>query len=248
MKPPVIAVYSIKGGVGKTAAAVNLAYEAAESGRRVLLWDLDPQGASSFYFRIKPKIKGNARKLVMGKTDLSEQIKGSDFEGLDLLPADLSYRHFDIALDEVKKSDRQLAKRLGPVADDYDLVLLDCPPGLTLLAENVLHAADYMLVPVIPTTLSARTLEQLTSFCVKNGVTRLQIMPFLSMVDRRKTLHRQLLESLPEECPGFLDSSIPYASEVERMGVHRAPIGAFAARSLARDSFRALWDDVAGHL
>ena len=76
----IIAVYAIKGGVGKTATAVNLAYLSANSGLKTLLWDLDPQGASSFYFRIKPKVKGGSKDLIAGKRDLDGLIKGSDFE------------------------------------------------------------------------------------------------------------------------------------------------------------------------
>ncbi|MGZ4960500.1 MAG: ParA family protein, partial [Methylomonas sp.] len=88
----VLAVYSIKGGVGKTASAVNLAYTAARNGYRTLVWDLDPQGASSYYFRIKPKIKGGSKDLITGKRELEGLIKGTDFENLHLLPADFSFR------------------------------------------------------------------------------------------------------------------------------------------------------------
>ena len=80
-----IAVWTVKGGVGKTSAAVNLAHAAATDGLRTLLWDLDPQGAACFYFRVKPKVKGGGRKLIRGKVAVDPQIRGTDFEGLDLL-------------------------------------------------------------------------------------------------------------------------------------------------------------------
>ena len=93
--------------MGKTSAAVNLAYLAArEDGARALLWDLDPQGASTYLFRVKPKVKGGGRRLVRGKSDVERLIKGTDHERLDLLPADFSYRHMDLALDAHEEARR----------------------------------------------------------------------------------------------------------------------------------------------
>ena len=105
----VLASYNIKGGVGKTATAVNLAHLAAAEGARVLVWDLDPQGATSFYFRVKPKVKGGSRGLVRGKRALDDAVKGTDFDHLDLVPADFSYRNMDLELDATKKPTRRLA-------------------------------------------------------------------------------------------------------------------------------------------
>jgi chromosome partitioning protein len=84
----ILATYNIKGGVGKTATAVNLGFLAARDGYRVLLWDLDPQGAASFLFRIKPRVKGGGQALIHGKRPVDGAIKGTDFDNLDLLPAD----------------------------------------------------------------------------------------------------------------------------------------------------------------
>ena len=95
----IYATYNIKGGVGKTTTAVNLAYLAAESGLRTVLWDLDPQGAASFMFRVKPRVKGGGKALILGKRSLDETIKGTDFDNLDLIPADFTYRNMDLLLD-----------------------------------------------------------------------------------------------------------------------------------------------------
>src|SRR3954454_22637157 len=156
-----LATYNIKGGVGKTSAAINLAYLAASSGAPTLLWDLDPQGGSTFLLRVKPKVKGGAGKLVRGKSDVAGQIKGTDHERLDLLPADFSYRHMDLALDGTKRPTRRLARVLAPLKAEYDLIFLDCPPSISLVSENVFEAADVLLVPLIPATLSSRTFAQL---------------------------------------------------------------------------------------
>ena len=242
-----VAVWTIKGGVGKTATAVNLAALAAAEGLRTLLWDLDPQGAASFYFRVKARVKGGGRRLLRRSSELRRWIRGTDFEALDLLPADFSYRRLDLDLDDRRDPARRLALKLVPLAEEYDLILLDCPPSVSLASESVLAAADTLLVPVIPTILSLRSLGQVRSFAAKAGRRGLAVLPFLSMVDRRKAMHRELVERCQED-PAFLRTAVPAASVVEKMGIHRAPLAAYAPSSAAAKSFAALWDEVASRL
>lgn len=241
----IVGVYNIKGGVGKTATAVNVAYLAAGEGYRTLVWDLDPQAAATYYFRVKPKVKGGGKGLVSGKPALDGVVKGTDFERLDLLPADFSFRNLDLMLEEGAKPTKQLMRLLRPLSENYDYVFLDCPPSISLVSENIFRAADVLLVPMIPTTLSARTLEQLTGFLDGHSrLSSLRVLPFFSMVDRRKRLHNELVERLPARYPGFLATEIPYASEVERMGVHRMPLPAYAPANPVARAYGALWDEV----
>ncbi len=239
----VLATYNIKGGVGKTSTAVNLAYLSARDGGRTLLCDLDPQGAASFIFRIKPRVKGGGRGLVRRKSSLEAAIKGTDFDDLDLLPADFSYRNLDLLLDSRKKPLAVLRQLLRPLSEDYDAVILDCPPGISLVSESVMYAADTLLVPLIPATLSLRTFDQLTDF-----VGRLENPPslaaFFSMVDRRKKLHRDVVAALTAERGDLLRTTIPAASVIEQMAEHRAPVPVFAPRSAAAGRYEALWDEL----
>ena len=240
----IIATYSIKGGVGKTSTAVNLAFIAAGNGFQTLVWDLDPQGASSFYFRIKPKVKGGGKDLIAGERELEGLIKGTDFDNLDLLPADFSFRNLDLELDARKKPTQRLQKLLKPLAREYDYIFLDCPPNISLLSEAVFIASDILLSPVIPTTLSLRTLEQLKKFIKDNKLKKLQLIPFFSMADRRKKMHREIITNSLAEHPDILNTAIPYASDIERMGLERMPIGGFINKSRSTDAYRALWREI----
>jgi chromosome partitioning protein len=250
----IYATYNIKGGVGKTTTAVNLAYLAAESGLRTVLWDLDPQGAASFMFRVKPRVKGGGKALILGKRSLDETIKGTDFDNLDLIPADFTYRNMDLLLDGGDggsggstpggKPARKLSKLLAPLAQEYDAVFLDCPPSVSLVSENVLHAADVILVPLIPTTLSIRTLDQLSEFVGEFQGRSPDLYAFFSMVDRRKKLHREITEKLLAERTEVAKTAIPALSVIETMSVARAPVAVFAPNSPAAKAYRDLWAEI----
>jgi len=119
--------------------------------------------------------------------------------------------------------------------------VLDCPPSISLLSESVLHAADLLLVPLIPTTLSVRTLDQLTEFVGGFNGKRPRVLAFFSMIDRRKRLHTQIAADLPTARRCFAATVIPALSVIEKMSVRRAPVTAFAPRSAAARQYRDLW-------
>lgn len=239
----ILSTYNIKGGVGKTATAVNLSYVSACEGFRTLVWDLDPQGAASYYFRIKPKVKGGGAGIVLNTHDPNDLIKATDFDNLDLLPADFSYRNMDLLFDDFNKPTRRLAKILRPMRDKYDVVFIDAPPGISLVSENVINASDALLIPTIPTTLSMRTLEQIVKFIERHELNHARLMPFFSMVDRRKSLHRYIAETLSAEFPGFLRTDIPNSADIERMGQYRKPVLLYSSRAPAL-AYKALWKEI----
>ncbi len=243
----VLATYSIKGGVGKTTSAVNLAREAAVTGSRVLVWDLDPQGAATFFFRIKPKVKGGTQRLVGTKGELVDHVRASDIAGLHVIPADFSLRHLDLHLDGTKRPTERLASLLDGLDGRYDVAFLDCPPSISLASESVFGAADFLLVPVIPTTLSSRTLHQLSEF-LGGQDSPPRLLPYFSIVDGRKRLHRDVMEALRSEWPDLLTTVVPNASAIERMGPERAPVGLYAPSSPAAQTFASLWGEIAARL
>ncbi len=242
-----IALYSIKGGVGKTATAVNLSYLSSLLSPPTLICDLDPQGASSYYFRITASRKYNSDKFLKGNKKIYRNIKATDYENLDLLPSDFSYRNLDIELSEEKKPQKKLKKNLEELSDEYQFIFFDCPPNLTLLSESVFTASDVILVPLIPTTLSIRTYIQLMDFFKAGRLDSSKIRPFFTMVEKQKKLHRDIIEEF-RDTPGFLTQSIPYNSEIEKMGLYRAPLNAILPNALASKAYRKLWEELHSEL
>ncbi|MBG0777452.1 MAG: AAA family ATPase [Desulfovibrionaceae bacterium] len=159
----ILACYNMKGGVGKTTSAVNLAFCAAESGARVLLWDLDPQGAATFHLGVEAVAATKLKKLFKDKRSLSDWAQPTPYPGLDVVPAGFGYRHLDVELGESKKSCRKFAKAFEGMAP-YDYVFLDCPPSISALSEGVFCAADALLMPLTPSPLSRQTFERVRTY------------------------------------------------------------------------------------
>lgn len=242
-----IAVYNLKGGVGKTATAVNLAWHAARWKHPTLLWDLDPQGAASFYLGVEGEKTYKPGALLAGTRNIDNLRVTTRWPGLDAIPADISLRNLDVKLSE-GGGKTQLRKLLGPMADNYSLTILDCPPTLSPVAESIFAAADVLLVPVIPTHLSVRAFEQVRDTLKTKSYGDLKILPFYNMVDRRRALHVEMIVKPPTVMRGGLKTWIPYSTHVEQMGEFQAPMGEFAPHTPAARAFRHLWFEMADKL
>jgi cellulose biosynthesis protein BcsQ len=241
-----IAFFNLKGGVGKTTSAVNIAWHAASEGIPTLLWDLDPQGAASWLLNSKAKSKTAPKKILNGKTPIGELVKSTDYPNLDIIPSDFSLRHLDQQLAQQNDQGKRnlISKLVEPFGESYALVILDCPPSFSVLTEQIFETADSLYLPIIPTHLSLRTFEQTRDFFKENNLKAKRLHAFFTMVDRRRSLHRVMLAHPPKMLKNSLETSIPYAAVVERMGDHRAPLPAFDKASPVSQAYAQLWQDI----
>lgn len=238
-----LALYNLKGGVGKTAATINLAYLAAKEGYKTLIWDMDPQGSSSFYLGAKSGSKNESRKLLSSEMELIDAVQNSPYENLDIIPADLSARQADILLNEMKQSKKKISTLLATLKKEYDIVILDCPPGISILHDAIFGGVDWILMPNIPTTLSIRSYETVASYFKENALDMSKVKCFFSMVDHRKNLHHEVMNEFYKD-KYFFKSYIPYLSDVEKMGINEAPLETFAPSSYAAQCYRDLWKEI----
>jgi cellulose biosynthesis protein BcsQ len=230
-----IAIYSVKGGVGKTTFAVNLAWCAATISRReTLLWDLDASNGSGFLLGIDPRKKRTAQSVFEQDRGPAKLIQKTGFDNLDLLPADESIRTLDRQFDRIGKKKR-LAKLVEGLKKDYERIVFDCPPVLNEVSAQVMRAADLVIVPLPPSPLSTRAFEQVVEEVRGAGKGHPPILPVMSMVDMRRALHKEARAANPRW------PVVPLASAIEQCAVERKPVGAFAPRSPAARAFAQLW-------
>ncbi len=239
----VISLYNLKGGVGKTTSCVNFAYMASKDGYKTLLWDIDPQGASSFYFKAVPIIKGSSKKIIEKTIAIKSAIVPTNYTGLDIIPADISARKLDILLEENSGAQKQLKSILKDLSSIYDFIFIDCPPGVSTVANNIFYVSDAVLMPVVPTMLSKRTYDQIKAYFIDKEIELGKLMCFFSMVEIRKKMHNDIMHLLYQE-KNFFEHYIPYLSDIEKMGIKNAPVEVFAPLSFACQSYRALWNNI----
>lgn len=236
-----LALYNLKGGVGKTVSAVNIACLAAAQGLKTLLWDLDPQGSAAWYLGLESEDTGGMKRLMRGKTAIGELIQTTRWPQLDVLAGGLSSRRLEQQADT---EDGLLERLAAPLSEDYALLIFDCPAGIQPINDEVLRLADLVATPMIPTSLSMHTFTVLIRHLARQHMRKVKLYPFLSMVDRRRRLHRELVEILPRKISTLLRADIPYASIIEQMGPRRTLLQDYAPHSPAAKQYVALWSEI----
>lgn len=237
-----IASYHHKGGVGKTTTAVALAAHAASRGERTLLWDLDPQGAATRLLGADRGSEERIGEVIRTGGSLAPWIARTDQDRLSLVPADPSLRSLDRYLDVDHDGPGRLRRALD--GERFDTVVLDCPPSVSLTAAAVLQAADLVVVPLTAGPLAWSAYADLYAEIDAMGLDqRPEVLAFLTMVDRRKRLHRDLVDG-QEPPEGFSAVLVPTDSRVERMALEPHPLRAVLT-GRAGQAYAALWAEAA---
>lgn len=239
------AIYNLKGGVGKTTSCVNLAYLAAKEGYSTLVWDLDPQGASTYLLGQKRLAKPQKTKQVLqNDAKAIELIQKTIYKNLYIIPCDAQTGKLELLLADLKKSKKRLKKSISPLKQNFDYIFIDCPPNLNLLADNVFHTADFILAPITPSVLAENAYERVFDYIKQEGYDARKLIPFFTLVNHEKKLHQEIIHQFKKSKRKILNTIIPYSTTFEQMGHEKAPVHHFSPRSIAAAAYRNLWQEL----
>ncbi len=248
-----IAVANQKGGVGKTTTTINLSAALAEQGKKVLLVDLDPQGnATSGVGVDKRDLENTVYELFVGRTTLEECLLETDFLNLSVIPANINLSGAEIDLIDMENREYYLKDILQQIKDDYDFILIDCPPSLNMLTVNAMTAADTVLVPIQCEYYALEGLSQLihTINLVKkrlNPQLQLEGVVF-TMYDARTKLSMQVVENVKQTLKeNIYNTIIPRSIKLAEAPSYGMPITAYAPTSPGADAYRLLAMEVIDH-
>lgn len=246
----IIAVCNQKGGVGKTTTAINLSAALAEKGKHVLVVDIDPQGNTSSGFGLdKNEIENTTYELLMDDCAINEVIRREVYPGLDIIPSNVNLAGAEIELLGLDKKEYILKNALDFVRDDYDYILLDCPPSLSLLTVNSMVAADKVLVPI---QCEYYALEGLSQLIYTINLVRQGLNPVLdidgivfTMFDGRTNLSQDVVENVKEHVDQYIyEALIPRNVRLAEAPSYGQPITAYDGSSSGAAAYRALAEEM----
>lgn len=241
-----IALYNLKGGVGKTTTAVNLSYLAAEANKQTVLWDWDPQAAASWYYGIDESnaAKHKAIKIISDGEVVASMHKATPYPNLTVIPADISLRKLDMEFSRPDAARRVMQRLVKSLSKKTSILILDLPPTLSPSVEYLLSAVDLVLVPMIPSPLSLRAMDQVIEFFHDKKQAPKHIVGFFNMVDLRRTIHLQTLKSTRKLPLPVMKTFVAMDSAAEKMSIRRAPLTSYARSGRAAESYRKMWREI----
>lgn len=245
-----LALVSVKGGVGKTTTAVNLAAALADKGKRVLLVDLDPQGCSSLHFGVeRSNFSPSIADALLGRKDIQSVLRQTRVAGLDLATASTDLLDVADHAAQLREPDRLLEKLLDPVRSRYHYILIDCPSGINILSRNAIVAASHFLIPTPPQFLCYEGVDNLIDRCRRlahrRGYRNQLLGILLTMVDGRSSYLRETaLELRKRFGQQLLDSEVRVNVKLTEAAAKGQPVFATAPRSIGALAFRALAEEV----
>lgn len=238
-----VALYNLKGGVGKTTTAVNLAYLAAEAKKNTVLWDWDPQGAAGWYCGVDDS-STKALKIFSQGVPVGSLQKATPYPRLTVIPADLSLRKTDMELAGVDGPRKLIRKLVEPLSEDASILVFDCPPTLSPSIEYILSGVDLVLIPMIPSPLSLRAMRQVVDFFEDKKRKPRKIVGFFNMVDKRRSIHNQTLLNAKYLPLDIMDTYVPMDSAAERMSEFRKPLASYSRKGPAATAYRSMWREI----
>ena len=242
----VIAVANQKGGVGKTTTAINLSAALAEKGKRILVVDIDPQGNTTSGFGVdKNQIEDTVYQLLLDDCPINDAILKNVLNNVDILPSNVNLAAAEIELIGVERKEFILREALDFVRDDYDYVILDCPPSLNVLTVNAMAAADSVLVPI---QCEYYALEGLSQLIHTINLVRERLNPDLdvegivfTMFDARTNLSQQVVDNVREHVTQKIyNTVIPRNVRLAEAPSYGQPITVYDSRSAGAEAYRKL--------
>ncbi len=248
----IIAIANQKGGVGKTTTAINLSACLAEAGQKVLVVDIDPQGnTTSGLGIVKEKIKDTIYEVMLQEINIRQAVRKNVFDNLDIIPSNVNLAGAEIDLIDIEDREYVLKNSIYEIKDEYDYIILDCPPSLSMLTVNAMTASDTVLVPI---QCEYYALEGLTQLIHTINLVKKKLNPDLelegvvfTMYDSRTNLSLQVVENVKDNLnQNIYKTIIPRNIRLAEAPSHGLPINIYDTKSAGAESYRLLAQEVMG--